>query len=192
MPTSSSAVPGQIRIVPGSFSRSMIFFTAIAAVMFTAWPELWPSPCPGAPSIIGAWYATPGFCDACGMPSMSEPSAMTGFPDPHVAMNAVGNAGNAFLHREAVLLQHVDQIAVGLDLLEAQLGKAEDGIDHLLGEDAHRLDALERLGLQALRARVIWQRRRGEAAARQTSRGRLTAAGPGARRSATGSPRELE
>ena len=46
--------PGQIRIVPGSFSRSMIFFTAIAAVMLTACPELWPSPWPGAPSIIGA------------------------------------------------------------------------------------------------------------------------------------------
>ena len=29
--------------------------TAIAAVMFTACPELWPSPWPGAPSIIGAW-----------------------------------------------------------------------------------------------------------------------------------------
>ena len=54
VPTSSSAVPGQIRIVPGSFSRSMIFFTAIAAVMLTAWPELCPSPWPGAPSIIGS------------------------------------------------------------------------------------------------------------------------------------------
>ena len=54
VPTSSSAVPGQIRIVPGSFSRSMIFFTAIAAVMLTACPELCPSPCPGPPSISGA------------------------------------------------------------------------------------------------------------------------------------------
>ena len=42
------------RIVPGSFSRSMIFFTASAAVMFTAWPELCPSPWPGAPSISGS------------------------------------------------------------------------------------------------------------------------------------------
>ena len=31
-------------IVPGRFSRSMIFFTASAAVMLTAWPELCPSP----------------------------------------------------------------------------------------------------------------------------------------------------
>ena len=68
----------------------MIFFTTSAAVMFTAWPELCPSPCPGAPSIIGAWHATPGFCDACGMSSISEPSEMTGFPEPQVATHAVG------------------------------------------------------------------------------------------------------
>ena len=55
MPTSSSATPGQILIVPDRFSRSMIFFTASAAVMFTAWPELWPSPWPGAPSTSGSW-----------------------------------------------------------------------------------------------------------------------------------------
>ena len=90
VPTSSSAVPVQMRIVPGSFSRSMIFFTAMAAVMLSGSPELWPSPWPGAPSTSGAWYATPGFCDACGMPSISEPSAITGFPDPQEATNAVG------------------------------------------------------------------------------------------------------
>ena len=53
-PTSSSAVPGQMTSVPGSFSRSMSFFTASAPVMFTACPELCPSPCPGAPSTSGA------------------------------------------------------------------------------------------------------------------------------------------
>ena len=47
VPTSSSAVPDQMRIVPGSFSRCMIFFTASAAVMFSGSPELCPSPCPG-------------------------------------------------------------------------------------------------------------------------------------------------
>ena len=90
VPTSSSATPGQMRIVPGIFSRSMIFLSTMAAVMFTAWPELCPSPWPGAPSTSGSRYATPGFCDDCGMPSMSDPSAMTGLPLPHVAMNAVG------------------------------------------------------------------------------------------------------
>ena len=31
-----------------------------------------------------------GFCDACGIPSMSLPSAITGLPEPHDAMKAVG------------------------------------------------------------------------------------------------------
>ena len=50
----SSAMPGQRWIVPGMCSRSMIFFTAIAAVMFIGTPELWPSPCPGAPATSGS------------------------------------------------------------------------------------------------------------------------------------------
>jgi aminobenzoyl-glutamate utilization protein B len=52
--SSSSATPGQRTNVPGSRSRSMTFLMASAARMFTAWPELCPSPCPGAPSIIGS------------------------------------------------------------------------------------------------------------------------------------------
>ena len=80
--TSSSATPGHSIIVPGSLSRSMICFTAMAAMMLSGMPVLWPSPWPGAPSMIGSWYATPGFCDDCGMPSMSDPSAITGLPDP--------------------------------------------------------------------------------------------------------------
>ena len=68
----------------------MISFTAIAAAMFTACPELCPSPCPGAPSIIGSCHATAGLLLACGMQSMSEPNAMTGLPEPHFATHAVG------------------------------------------------------------------------------------------------------
>ena len=68
----------------------MIFFTAMAAVMLTAWPELWPSPCPGAPSTSGACHATPGFWDAFGMPSRSLPREMTGLPLPQAATHAVG------------------------------------------------------------------------------------------------------
>ena len=68
----------------------MIFFTAMAAVMLTAWPELWPSPWPGAPSTSGTCQATPGFCEALGMPSMSLPSEITGLPVPQVATQAVG------------------------------------------------------------------------------------------------------
>jgi hypothetical protein len=72
----------------------MIFFTASAAVTFSGTPELCPSPWPGAPSMIGSWYPTPGFCEACGMSSMSEPRAITGLPLPHVAIHAVGMPAN--------------------------------------------------------------------------------------------------
>ena len=89
-PTSSSATPGQMRIVPGSRSRSRMARTARAAVICTARPELCPSPWPGAPSTMGARQATPGYCDAAGIPSMSLPSEITGLPDPHVAIQAVG------------------------------------------------------------------------------------------------------
>ena len=39
---------------PESFARCISFFTAMTAVRLSAWPELWPSPCPGAPSMIGS------------------------------------------------------------------------------------------------------------------------------------------
>ena len=68
----------------------MIFLTASAAAICSGMPELCPSPWPGAPSMIGSCQATPGFCDACGMSSMSEPSAITGLPLPQVAIHAVG------------------------------------------------------------------------------------------------------
>ena len=77
-------------IVPPSFSRSMMRFTASAAVMFIGTPELCPSPWPGAPSTRGSCRGTPGFWLVCGRPSMSEPRAMTGLPDPQDANHAVG------------------------------------------------------------------------------------------------------
>src|SRR5262249_31090211 len=80
VPSSSSATPGHSFSVPGRCCCSMIFFTLSAAAIWSGMPELWPSPCPGAPSMIASCHATPGFCDACGMQSMSEPMAMTGLP----------------------------------------------------------------------------------------------------------------
>ena len=126
--------------MPGSLSRSMIFLTASAAVMFSGMPELWPSPWPGAPSISGSWYATPGFCDACGMPSMSEPSAMTGLPDPQVAVQAVGMPATPRSMREAVLLQDAGEVLRRLDFLKTQLAEAEDLVHHLLREFLHPVD----------------------------------------------------
>ena len=74
------------------FSRSMRSFTFRAATILTAWPELWPSPCPGAIDRIGSRYATPGFWFDCGIPSTSDPSAMTGSPVPfdQRAVHALG------------------------------------------------------------------------------------------------------
>ena len=40
--------------VPGNRSRSMMRFTARAATILRGTPVLWPSPCPGAPAMIGA------------------------------------------------------------------------------------------------------------------------------------------
>ena len=68
----------------------MSCFSTRAATTFTAWPELWPSPWPGAPSIRGSRYATPGFCDARGMQSTSVMKPMTGLPAPQLATHAVG------------------------------------------------------------------------------------------------------
>ena len=90
VPTTSSATPGHITMVPGMFSRSMTSLAARAPAMMTAWPELCPSPWPGAPDTSGSRYATPGFWDDLGIPSMSLPSAITGPPEPHRANHAVG------------------------------------------------------------------------------------------------------
>src|ERR1017187_6730460 len=87
---SSSATPSQTLIVPGMWSRSMIFFTASAAAMLSGSPELCPSPCPGAPSTSGSCQPTPGLLLACGVSSMSEPREITGFPEPHLAANPAG------------------------------------------------------------------------------------------------------
>ncbi len=65
-------------------------------MILIARPELWPSPCPGAPSIKGSCHATPGFCDALGMQSMSLPKEITGLPEPQVATKAVGIPATPF------------------------------------------------------------------------------------------------
>jgi len=77
-------------MVPPIFSRSITRLSAMAAVMLSGIPELWPSPCPGAPSTSGACSRTPGFCEVSSSPSTSDPSAMTGFPLPHDASQPVG------------------------------------------------------------------------------------------------------
>ena len=82
------------------------------------------------------------------------------------------DAGDALLHGEAVLLEHIDEVAVRLGLLKAELGKTEDGIDHLLGKDLHRLDVSDRVGLEALGAGIILHRGRHRRSAGWSRRGR--------------------
>ncbi len=86
---------------------------------------------------------------------MSEPSAITGLPEPHVAMNAVGMPAMPSCTVKPFFLSTSTRYRWVSNLLEAELAEAEDGIDHLLGEDLHRLDVLDRIGLEALGAGII-------------------------------------
>ena len=74
------------------------------------------------------------------MPSMSEPSAITGLPLPHVAIQAVGMPDDAAGDREAVLLENAGEVLRGLDLLEAELAEAEDRIDGILRQLGQSVD----------------------------------------------------
>ncbi len=64
----------------------------------------------------------PGFCDAFGMQSTSEPSAIVGPPVPLLqrATQADGMPATPRLDREAVLLEQVAEITLRLRLLEAR------------------------------------------------------------------------
>ena len=79
---------------------------------------------------------------------MSEPSAITGLPDPHVAIHAVGIPAMPSLNREAVLFEDAGQVLRRLEFLKAQLAEAEDHVDHLLRGLVELLDTGSRLGLQ--------------------------------------------
>ena len=71
---------------------------------------------------------------------MSEPSAMTGLPDPQLAIHAVGMPATSRSHREAVLLEDVGQVLRRLEFLEAELAEAEHLIVHALDVFAHAVD----------------------------------------------------
>ena len=63
---------------------------------------------------------------------MSEPSEITGLPDAPLRDQRGGNAGDAALDLEAVLLEDAGEVLRRLDLLHAELAEGEDLIDHLL------------------------------------------------------------
>ena len=66
------------------------------------------------------------------------------------------NAGDAFLHAEAVLLEDVDQVAVGLELLKSELAVAEDLVDHLLRHLLPRLHVGDRFLLERVEPGVAF------------------------------------
>ena len=72
---------------------------------------------------------------------MSEPSAITGLPDPHVATHAVGMPDTPRCTLKPYFSSCAGQVLRGLDFLEAELAEAEDGVDHLLRELRHLVDA---------------------------------------------------
>ena len=81
------------------------------------------------------------------MSSMSEPSAITGLPAPQVATQAVGNAGDAALDLEAVLLEDAGEVARGLEFLKAELAETEDRVHHDLRLLLHGIDLPHGVGL---------------------------------------------
>ena len=107
---------------------------------------------------------------------MSEPSAITGLPVPHVAIHAVGMPATPLLHREAVLLEDAGQVLRRLEFLEAELAEAEHHVVHLLDVLAHRVDFEADVALELIELRVR--------AARPALRG-CAAAAPAAARRAT-------
>ena len=110
-------------------------------------PELWPSPWPGAPSISGSCYATPGFCEACGMSSISEPSEITGLPEPHVATHAVGMPATP----RSILKPSFSRMPVRYfevsNSWKPEFAETEHGVHHHLRLLLHGVDLAGQIGL---------------------------------------------
>ena len=119
-------MPGQIRIVPGSFSRSMIFFTRDRGgdVQRLA-------------GVVPFAVARRAFDDRivirdAGLLRRLRNAVDVRAQRDHRLARSPGrhergrDAGDALLDGEAVLPQDVDQVRLRLDLLEAELAEAED------------------------------------------------------------------
>ena len=146
--TSSSAIPGQRTMVPGRFSRSMIAFTASAAVMFRACPELWPSPCPGAaldhrlPVDDSGHLRRSRNAVNVGTEGDDRPAFAPGGPPRR------GNPRDALFDGETVGFEQLGQIALRLELLEAELREREQAVNDFLSEFLQLVDARGRFSLE--------------------------------------------
>ena len=73
-----------------------------------------------------------------------------GAPGAPARYPAAGDAGHAELDVEALRLEELRDVALGLELLESELGEAVQAVDHALYEDAAVVDAGARFFLQPL------------------------------------------
>ena len=150
VPTSSSAVPGQIRIVPGELLALHDLLHRDRRGDVHRLAGVVPLAVAGRPFdqrvVTGDAGLLRRLRDAVDVgPERDDRLARS--PRRHERRR---DAGDPFLHREAVLLEDVDQVAVGLDLLEPELAVAEDLVDHLLRELRAALDVGDRLLLEGV------------------------------------------
>ena len=88
------------------------------------------------------------------MPSTSLPSAITGRPEPQRATQPLGMPATPSSISKPSAPQELRDVALGLELLKAELGEAVEAVDHALDQDAAVVDAGARLFLQPLEPRV--------------------------------------
>ena len=81
------------------------------------------------------------------MSSISEPSEITGLPDPQVATHAVGMPAKPRSTLKPSFSRMPLRYLRGLELLEAQLAEAEDAIHHDLRLLLHGVDLARQVGL---------------------------------------------
>ncbi len=74
------------------------------------------------------------------MQSTSEPNAITGLPDPHVAIHAVGIPAMPCSILKPSFLKNAGQVLRRFNFLKSELAKAEDHVDHDLRLFRHRFN----------------------------------------------------
>ena len=137
------------------WSRSMIFFTAIAAVMFI-----------GTPRVVS--FAVAGragddrilVADAGLLIRLRDVVDVGAERDDRLARAPRGdpggrNAGEAARDLEAVLLENAGEVLRRLLFLDSELAEAEHLVDHLLREGRHAVDHVHRLLLQRGKLGVV-------------------------------------
>ena len=85
---------------------------------------------------------------------MSEPSAITGLPDPHVAIHAVGMPATPSSIVKPFFFEDRRQVLRRLEFLEAELAEAEHRVVPLLDVFLQRVDLEADVALVLIQLRV--------------------------------------